>query len=51
MDMSLQEFQNLLAIFWKQKYQPFTIDMTKEKYAGRYGLGLKSLFVPDSSSF
>ena len=51
MDMTLQEFKNLLAICWEQKYRPLTIDMTKDKYTGRYRLGLNSIFVPNSSPF
>ena len=34
-----------------KKNQPLTIDMTKDKYTGRLRLGLKSIFVPDSSPF
>ena len=36
LDMSLQQFENLLAICWKQKNQPITTDKTKDKYTGRY---------------
>ena len=28
-----------------------TIDMTEDKFTGRYRLGLKSIFVPDTSPF
>ena len=28
-----------------------TIDMTKDKYTGRYRLGLNSIFVPKTSPF
>ena len=51
MDMTLIEFKNLTNFCWNEKYQPLTFDMTKDKYTGRYRLGLKSLFVPDSSPF
>ena len=51
MDMTLDEFKSLISICWNQKYQPLTIDMTKDKYTGRYRLGLDSIFVPDSSPF
>ena len=51
MDMTLQEFKNLLAICWEQKYRPLTIDLTKDKYTGRYRLGLNSIFVPNTSPF
>ena len=51
MDMTLLEFKNISNICWNEKYQPLTIDMTKDKYTGRYRLGLNSIFVPDSSPF
>ena len=51
MDMTLSEFKNLTNICWSEKYQPLTIDMTKDKFTGRYRIGLKSIFLPDSSPF
>ena len=51
MDMTLNEFKYLTNICWDKKYQPLTIDMTKDKYTGGYRLGLNSIFVPDSSPF
>ena len=51
MDMTLLEFKNLTSICWNEKYHPLTIDMTKDKYTGRYRLGLNSIFVPNSSPF
>ena len=51
MDMTLDEFKYLTSTCWNQKYQPLTIDMTKDKYEGRYRLGLNSIFVPNSSPF
>ena len=51
MDMTLNEFKLLTSTCWNEKYQPLTIDMTKDKYTGRYRLGLNSIFVPDSSPF
>ena len=51
MDMTLNEFKYLTIICWNEKYQPLTTDMTKDKYTGRYRLGLNSIFVPDSSPF
>ena len=51
MDMTLDEFKSLISICWNEKYQPLTIDMTKDKYTGRYRLGLNSIFVPDSFPF
>ena len=32
-------------------HSPLTIDVTKNRYQGRYRLGLNSIFVPDSSPF
>ena len=51
MDMTQNEFKYLTGTCWNEKYQPLTIDMTKDKYQGRYRLGLNSIFVPDSSLF
>ena len=51
MDMTLDEIKSLTSTCWNEKYQPLTIDMTKDKHTGRYRLGLKSIFVPDSSPF
>ena len=49
MDVTLNEHIYLTSTCWDKKYQPLFIDMTKDKYAGRYRLGLNSIFVPDSS--
>ena len=51
MDMTLNEFRLLTSTCWNKNYQPLTIDMTKDKYQGRYRLGLNSIFVPDSNPF
>ena len=52
MDMTLSGyFKYLTSICWNGKYQPLTIDMTKDKNTGRYRLGLSSLFVADSDHF
>ena len=51
MDMTIDEFKSLISVCWNEKYQPLTIDMTKDKYTGRYRLGLNSIFVPESSPF
>ena len=51
MDKTRNEFKLLTSTCWNEKYQPLTIDMTKDKYQGRYRLGLNSIFVPDSSPF
>ena len=51
MDMTLNEFKYLTNTCWVQKYQPPTIDMTKDKYTVRYRLGLFSLFNTDRSRF
>ena len=51
MDMTLDEFKYLTSTCWNKNYQPLTIDMTKDKYCGRYRLGMNSIFVPDSSPF
>ena len=51
MDMTLNEFKLLTSSCWNEKYTPLTIDMTEDKYTGRYRLGLNNIFVPDSSPF
>ena len=51
MDMTLNEFKLLTSTCWNEKYQPLTIDMTKDKYQGRHRLGLNSIFVPKTSPF
>ena len=51
MGMILDEFKYLTSTCWLKKYQPLTNDMTKDKYTGRYRLGLNSIFVLDSFPF
>ena len=51
MDVSLNEFKLLTSTCWNEKYQPLTIEMTIDKYCGRYRSGLSSIFVPNSSPF
>ena len=51
MDMTLNEFKYLTSTCWNGKYQPLGIDMTKDKFTGRYRLALNSIFVPYSSPF
>ena len=51
MDMTLDEFKYLISTCWNEKYQPLTIDMIKNRYCGRYRLGLNSIFVLNSSPF
>ena len=51
MDMTLDEFKYLTSTCWNEKYQPPAIDMTEDKFTGRYRLGFNSLFVPNSSPF
>ena len=51
LDMTLDEFKYLTNTCWNEIYQPLTIDMTKDKYIGRYRFGLNSIFVRDSNPF
>ena len=46
MDMTPNEFKLLTSSCWDEKYQHVTIDMTKDKYTGRYRLGLNSILYP-----
>ena len=51
MDMTLNEFKLLTITCWNRIYQLLTINMSKDKYTGRYRFGLNSIFVPNSSPF
>ena len=51
MDITLNAFKNLTSTCCNENYQPLTIDMTKDRYGGRYRIVLKSVFIPDSSPF
>ena len=35
MDMTLDEFKYQTSTCWNEKYQPLTVDMTKDQYHGR----------------
>ena len=50
-DMTLNEFNLLTSTCRNEKYQHLSIDMTKDKYCGRYRLGINTKFVPNSSPF
>ena len=49
--MTITEFRLLTSICWNDQYQPLTIDMTKDKYQGRYRLGVNSKFRPNTTPF
>ena len=51
MDMTLKEFKYLTSTCWNEKNQARTLYMTKDKFTGRYRLGLNRLFFPNSSPF
>ena len=51
MDMTLNEFKYLTSTCCNENYHPLTVDMTKDKFCGRYRLGFNSIFVPNSSPF
>ena len=51
MAMSINEFKILTSTCWNEKYQPLTLDMTRNRYQSCYRLGLNSIFFPDSSPF
>ena len=50
MDMTLNEFKLLTSPCWNERYQPLTIDMTKDKYTDRERLGLNSLSIRDTNT-
>ena len=51
MDVTLNEFKYPTNTCWNESCQPLTIDVTKDAYDGHYRIGLKSIFVPNSSPF
>ena len=51
MNTTLNEIKLLISTCWNEKYQPLFIDKIMDKYTGGYRLGLKSIFVPESSPF
>ena len=48
-DMSIKEFKILGSMYWQTKYQPLTIDMSKDIYEGKKLLGLDSIFTPEAN--
>ena len=50
-DKTLKKFKLFTSTCWIEKYKALTIDMIKDKYTGRYRLGLKSVFVPVTNPF
>ena len=51
MEMTLNEFKLLTSTCWNEKFQPLTVDMTKDKVCGCYRLRSNNIFVPNSSPF
>ena len=51
MDMTINEFKGLGNFCWQTSFQPLTIDMMRDKYCGRYRVGLDTIFVPKSDPF
>ena len=51
MDMTFEEFKYLTSACWIERYQPLTIDMTKDNNQGRYRLGLNSIILPNTTPF
>ena len=43
MDITLDGFKYITETCWIEKYQSLTFEMTKDKYASRYRLGLNTL--------
>ena len=48
MDMTPYQLKLLTSNGWIEKYQPLTIDMTKDTYTGLYRVGLIFLFIPET---
>ena len=51
MDVTLDEFKYITSTCWNKNYQPHTTDMAKDKFTGRYRLGLILQFVPNTNPF
>ena len=51
MDMTPYQLKLLTSNGWIEKYQPLTIDMTKDTYTGLYRVGLIFLFIPETRAF
>ena len=41
MGMTVNDFKSLANICWNEKYQPLTIDMTKDKISRKISIGIK----------
>ena len=50
-NMTLNDFKFLRPNCRTERYQLVAFDMTEDNYTRRYSLGLKCMFVPDSSHF
>ena len=51
MDITIDEFKYLTSTCSNEKCKPLTFDMTKDKFTGRYRLGLSSIIAPDTTPF
>ena len=47
-DISLEEFKSFCRKCWEQKHDFVTIDLSSEKYKGRYRKNLNMFYIPDS---
>ena len=48
---TLNEFKLITSTGWIERYQPLTVDMTKDKFCLHYRLRLNSISVPKASPF
>ena len=51
MDMTIDEFKILCSICWQNKYQPLTIDMSKDISEEKYRKNLGGIYDPISDPF
>ena len=51
MDMTIDEFKILCSICWQNKYNPLTIDMSKDICEGKYRKNLVEIYDPISDPF
>ena len=47
-DMQIKEFKTLCQIAWSEDYGYLFIDLTKDKYFGKYRVGLNQYFIPET---
>ena len=47
-DMKIKEFKTLCQLAWKEPFGDLIIDLTKDKYLGKYRVGLNQYYLPET---